>query len=552
MHHKFMISIVMLLGMFALLRPSVAHADPIQLPAYGVTASATYSGSSPGYAMDGSSSTLWNSGGFGPQWIQIDLGKTAAIRKIKLQVAQSPSGNTVHEIAVGQNPNSLTKVDTLRLYTSDGQWIESKDLAGDGGNVRYIRVTTTSSPSWIAWKEIQIQQGVEYFGYYFDAALESHISETAAAGANMHWVWGSTQDELTTKLRATTASGGKAMVYLSSLFTYSSGWVLRSDWTDQWNVIKAAVSAVPNSVAAFYPADEPIQAGYSLADLTTVVNRVKADFPQIPLAVIFTTGDLYDGRVGDFVKLYNWLGYDCYYGDWNTCNGNGIPTYNSRLRSLLSSGQRMMAVPWAFYWQDWGIDANLMNRIVQVISKWHAEVVSDATYVAVAPFIWQDGYYDGNSNPAHYGIGASSLPPVKERLYQFAGSLFGSGSTVYPVDHLASSSYSGSFPFSAFNRDSADAWNAGSLPTAYLQANFPGSTRIKDIYLRVAQSPYGTTTHVLQGLSNGSWISLTTFQGNTSEGQILHWTGTADVSAVRVTTTQGPSWVAWHELLFRR
>ena len=286
MVHKLLFRIVILLGLFALFPEGVAHADPIKFPPYSVTASATYSGSSPNYAMDGNSSTLWNSGGFGPQWIQIDLGKTAAVRKIRLQVAQSPSGNTVHEIAVGQSPTSLTTVDTLKLNTSDGQWIESKNFGKDGGNVRYIRITTKSSPSWVAWKEIQIQQGVEYFGYFYDAALDSHISETAAAGANLHWVWGTTQSELTTKLSATTAAGGKAMVYLSSLFTNSGGWVLRSDWADQWSIIKAAVSAVPNSVAAFYPADEPIQGGYSLADLTTVVNQVRADFPQIPVAVI--------------------------------------------------------------------------------------------------------------------------------------------------------------------------------------------------------------------------------------------------------------------------
>jgi hypothetical protein len=70
--------------------------------------------------------------------------------------------------------------------------------------------------------------------------------------------------------------------------------------------------------------------------------------------------------------------------------------------------------------------------------------------------------------------------------------------------------------------------------------------------LTVEQDIAGPTTHNLYGYQkhsgDGAWILLRTFQGVTQNGQQLVWTGSVDVSAIYVSTTQSPGWVAWQEI----
>src|SRR5438046_5341669 len=101
-----------------------ADADPIRVQPVAVTASGSWGGNVPGNAVDGNSATIWNSGGWATQWIQLDLGRTYAIRKIRLQVAQSPAGTTNHVILVGQDPDHLhPPITGFWSTTSDGQWL---------------------------------------------------------------------------------------------------------------------------------------------------------------------------------------------------------------------------------------------------------------------------------------------------------------------------------------------------------------------------------------------------------------------------------------------
>lgn len=108
----------------------------------------------PEMAVDGDYGTQWGSGGDAPQWIEINLGQDYDIGMIKLYVAQWPDGSTVHKLE-GKN--------------SSGDWVTLKDFSGNTqeGDIltftatgaalyRYIKVTTTSSPSWVSWKEIEV------------------------------------------------------------------------------------------------------------------------------------------------------------------------------------------------------------------------------------------------------------------------------------------------------------------------------------------------------------------------------------------------------------
>jgi hypothetical protein len=97
----------------------------------------------------------WNSGEDAPQWIEIDLGAEMAIGKIILTVDQWPDGDTLHQIWVGREGEELRQVGELRGWTSDGDILEfapEQPLTG----IRYVRILTVESPSWVGWVEIKV------------------------------------------------------------------------------------------------------------------------------------------------------------------------------------------------------------------------------------------------------------------------------------------------------------------------------------------------------------------------------------------------------------
>lgn len=129
-------------------------AQQVKLAPGGATASNNGPGqSAPANVLDGDATTHWSADGPAPQWILLDLGGEFPISKVRLLVAQTPAGPTTHQIAGGTNPEQLALLGTLEGTTQDGQWLE---FAAPATNLRYVRITTTQSPSWVAWREIEI------------------------------------------------------------------------------------------------------------------------------------------------------------------------------------------------------------------------------------------------------------------------------------------------------------------------------------------------------------------------------------------------------------
>ena len=106
------------------------------------------------FVFDHDSQKPWNSGGFAPGWIQLDLGQPTMITKVRLLTAQNPPGPTSHQILGGLTPDSLTPLGALDGDTADAQWLELQVK----GQVRYLKVVTLKSPSWVAWGEIEVYE----------------------------------------------------------------------------------------------------------------------------------------------------------------------------------------------------------------------------------------------------------------------------------------------------------------------------------------------------------------------------------------------------------
>src|SRR4051794_15731107 len=86
-----------------------AEANPIKVtvPCANVTVSSDYTLNSHCNAVDGNTSTVWNSGWWPTQWIQIDLGRPMSIGKIRVQFAPNPGGQQVGSISVGPDTGHM-------------------------------------------------------------------------------------------------------------------------------------------------------------------------------------------------------------------------------------------------------------------------------------------------------------------------------------------------------------------------------------------------------------------------------------------------------------
>jgi hypothetical protein len=130
-------------------------ADQMWLGHVSATASSSTPGAPPALAVDGDPNTAWNSGGGPPAWIELDLKRTVTLAKVRLLVEQSPAGPTTHQLYFGPSPAPTALIATLSGTTSDMQWLEA-DVSDPKPSGRYLRVLTTASPSWVAWREIVV------------------------------------------------------------------------------------------------------------------------------------------------------------------------------------------------------------------------------------------------------------------------------------------------------------------------------------------------------------------------------------------------------------
>jgi hypothetical protein len=111
---------------------------------------------SPGtQAVDADLGTLWNSGGGPVQWIEIDLGGPKSIQSFRLTVAQDPAGGTTHRVLTRGVSGDFQLVQTFSGNTKDGDvltYAPPQPLP----DIQFIRIETTESPSWVAWREIEV------------------------------------------------------------------------------------------------------------------------------------------------------------------------------------------------------------------------------------------------------------------------------------------------------------------------------------------------------------------------------------------------------------
>ena len=116
-----------------------------------------YQGYGGEFAVDGDPGTIWNSGDFPVQWIQIELGAPYNVQSIALIPSQYPAGETEHRV-LGSGPGSggeFILLHTFSGYTDDSQVLLYAP-SSPWQDLDTLRVETVRSPSWVGWREIQI------------------------------------------------------------------------------------------------------------------------------------------------------------------------------------------------------------------------------------------------------------------------------------------------------------------------------------------------------------------------------------------------------------
>ena len=135
---------------------TIVRGEPLDNLARGrpVTAAAWLAENPPSLAVDGDPSTLWIAGAGPPMWLEVDLGTPARIAELRLRVAQFPAGPTAHRV-LALTPSGWTTLRDFVGSTIDDQVLTIRPSPAVEG-VTAIRVETSQSPSWVAWKEIEV------------------------------------------------------------------------------------------------------------------------------------------------------------------------------------------------------------------------------------------------------------------------------------------------------------------------------------------------------------------------------------------------------------
>ncbi len=107
-------------------------------------------------AVDDNTATQWGAGEHPVQWIEVDLQGIYRITEFRLLVAQYPAGDTIHRVQVrASSGEAYETVHEFNGSTSDNDWLVFKPEV-PLENAAQIRIQTIASPSWVAWKEIQV------------------------------------------------------------------------------------------------------------------------------------------------------------------------------------------------------------------------------------------------------------------------------------------------------------------------------------------------------------------------------------------------------------
>ncbi|MEQ1875456.1 MAG: discoidin domain-containing protein [Bdellovibrionia bacterium] len=141
----------------------------------GANASGSYPNFPAANAIDNNPRTMWNAGGFAPQFIELDLGGHFRISGLRLTAIQLPAGNATHIISGRSDKSGFVEMGTISGFVKNGDVLQLNPASQPAEGVRFIKIDTTASPSWIAWGELEV------FGQEIVPAFDSNTLRSGQA-----------------------------------------------------------------------------------------------------------------------------------------------------------------------------------------------------------------------------------------------------------------------------------------------------------------------------------------------------------------------------------
>ena len=118
--------------------------------------STNVSSHNPRYAFDGDTATVWHPQAYPVQWIAVYFKNTNIVDSITFWYGQDPAGTTTQEIYTTEDSLNWTLVETIHPYHNLGVGHYTYVFTNPILNSRGIKIRTTSNPSWVQWREIEV------------------------------------------------------------------------------------------------------------------------------------------------------------------------------------------------------------------------------------------------------------------------------------------------------------------------------------------------------------------------------------------------------------
>lgn len=267
--------------------------------------------------------------------------------------------------------------------------------------------------------------GERYFSYYAGAmdgvGNGNYISELQNY-SNLVFI--KSPGNLEQKLAECEQRGLKAIVTFDWLFL-DDNFRLRGSYAQNFKSVESIIQRYETTIAAFYGQDEPYwnseAKGLNPAEVyytqETIGRFLKSKFPDIPIAVIFTTNAIKKNRA--LFPSYDWYGFDCYDKDLE-CDDESVESYFRKLNTAMTNltlkdgkPRFMMAVPQVGHPDDES-SSSASKYIVKQTSRYRQIVMNYQNLKVVMPFLWQS-FNDGKNS----WVGMRELPSVKSAYQQF-------------------------------------------------------------------------------------------------------------------------------------
>lgn len=236
---------------------------------------------------------------------------------------------------------------------------------------------------------------VGYYGFFHSSwqavnILNTQQTQRVADFTNASWITDSSNADVISDMGISITNGQKSIIDLSFIFyqrTGSNVLTLKSNWQTNWNSFVSTLNAYgpsyKNNIAAFYPIDEPNGNNISIASIQTVTNAIRASFPSVPIAVIYSmSADPLS------IQYYDWVGFDCYSNGQFNCNGTNYTINYAKMKNLLNATQRIMLIP------QTGLPSGnfgcCVNNLTWENLRFYELAYGDSQVVGIFPYLWQN------------------------------------------------------------------------------------------------------------------------------------------------------------------